>query len=201
MYRIGLTGGIASGKSTVAKFLAEMGLAVINLDLISREILDKGTPGYREVLATFGQTILNSEKEIDRKALGEIVFNDPALRKKLESITHPLILEKMEERIQKLKEAGKRVVVVEVPLLFEAGLENKFDQIWLVYVDQETQIKRLMARNGLNREEALMRLKAQMPLDIKKTLADHIIYNTGDLEDLKEHLQQLWRDIKCKELL
>lgn len=202
MYRVGLTGGIASGKSTVAKFLQEMGLAVINLDQISREIVAEGTPGYREVLAAFGQTILDLEtKEIDRKVLGQIVFSDAEERKRLEAITHPLIRATMEEKIQDLESAGKKVVVVEVPLLIETEMMDQFDQVWLVFVDKDIQLERLKSRDALGQEGAMARLNAQMPLKEKKTYADRIIHNTGKVEDLKEQLDELRRELECLELL
>ncbi len=201
MFRIGLTGGIASGKSTVANLLKNMGIPVINLDLISRQILMKGTPGYREVINVFGQTILTSIGEINRKELGKIIFNSPQKRKKLESITHPLILAKMEEDIKKIEDSGEEVVVVEVPLLIEVGMVDQFDQIWLVYVDKTTQLKRLKKRDDLNEEEAIARVKAQMSLDEKKAFADSLIINTGEVEELQEQIEKIWRDIKCQELL
>lgn len=202
MYRVGLTGGIASGKSTVAKFLLEMGIPVINLDQISREIVAKGTPGYREVLGAFGQSILNSEtKEIDRKVLGQIVFSDATKRKCLEAITHPLIRVTMEEKIQNLESAGKKVVVVEVPLLIETQMMDQFDQVWLVFVDQDIQLDRLKFRDALDQEGAMARLNAQIPLKEKKKYADRIIHNTGKLEDLKKQLDELRRELKCLELL
>lgn len=196
MIRIGLTGGIASGKSTAANLLKEMGLPVINLDKISREIMKKGTPGYREVLSTFGQTILKEGKKIDRKKLGKLIFENPTMRKKLETITHPLILKRMEEKISQFEEEGAKVVIVEVPLLIETDLMDKFDQIWLVYVDDGTQIERLMKRDNLSREEAILRLNAQIPLEDKKAYADQVITNHGNIEDLKEQLNKLWREIK-----
>lgn len=201
MYRIGLTGGIASGKSTVAHMLQEIGLPVINLDVISRYIVMKGTPGYREVLAHFGQAILGADEEIDRKALGAIIFQDRAEREKLEAITHPLILARMEEMIAELAGAGHRVVVVEVPLLIEVGMMDEFDEVWLVYVDEETQMKRLQARDLLDQAGALARLKAQLPLEAKKAYADKVIVNSGEIDDLKDQLERLWRELQWKELL
>lgn len=202
MYRIGLTGGIASGKSTVAKFLQEMGLPVINLDQISREIVAKGTPGYREVLRAFGQAIVDPEtKELNRKALGQIIFNDATSRKRLEEITHPLIRKRMEEKIQELAVAGQKVVVVEVPLLIESEMMDLFDQVWLVFVEEATQIERLKLRDDLADEGAWARLNAQMPLREKKPFADQIIHNTGQVEDLKAQLDKLRRELVCLKLL
>lgn len=201
MYRIGLTGGIASGKSTVARILQEMGLPVINLDAISRDIVMQGTPGYREVLRYFGQGILHPNGEIDRKALGAIVFHDPVKRGKLESITHPLILGEMEGRIAALANSGHRVVVIEVPLLIEVGMMDAFDEIWLVYVDAATQMKRLQERDLLDQAGALARLRAQLPLEAKKEFADKVIVNAGEITDLEDQLERLWRELQWKELL
>lgn len=201
MYRIGLTGGIASGKSTVARILEEMGCPLISLDLISRDILRKGTPGYREVLAHFGQAVIGTDGEIDRKALGALIFHDPAQRKELEAITHPLILAGMERAIAGLEEAGHRIVLVEVPLLIEAGMTDEFDEIWLVYVDEAVQMKRLQTRDLLDQAGARARLQAQLPLEAKKPYADEVIVNTGEISDLKGQLERLWRELQCKELL
>lgn len=201
MYRIGLTGGIASGKSTVAQILQQMGLPVINLDLLSREILQVGTPAYREVLAAFGQAIVLPSGEIDRKALGTIVFGDTERRKRLEGITHPHIRQLMEERIAGLEQTGERVVVVEVPLLIEKRMMDQFDQVWLVYVDEPTQLTRLKARDLLDESGALARLHAQMPLAEKRAYADYVIENTGNVEALREKLTAIWREVKCKESL
>ncbi len=197
MYRIGLTGGIATGKSTVARLLKDMGLPVIDLDVISREIMAKGTPGYREILATFGQVILFSNGEIDRKALGRIIFENTDKRKKLEKITHPLILREMEAQIDYLENSGARAVFVEVPLLVEVGMMDQFDQVWLVYVDRELQLKRLKLRDDLQEKEAVLRLNSQMSLEEKRQYADKIILNTGDINQLQKQLDKLWRDLLC----
>lgn len=199
MLKIGLTGGIASGKSTVIRFLQDMGLATLSLDEISHQILLPGTSGYCEVLAIFGQNILLPSKEINRQALGQIIFGDCEKRKKLEKITHPLIIQEMCREISKLEKAGENVVIVEVPLLVEAGMMEEFDQIWLVYADEEQQLARLRSRDGLKIGDAELRLKAQLPLKEKRAYADEIIHNTGDLEILKTQLKNLWRKIACRD--
>ena len=201
MYRIGLTGGIASGKSTVATILREMGVPVINLDQISREIMHRGTPAYREVLAVFGQAVLTPDQEIDRKALGKIVFSDPEARQRLEGITHPRILQGMEEQIAQLEAQGSRIVVIEVPLLIEGGRMHEYDEIWLVYVDEATQLARLQARDTLDESGAMARIAAQIPLEEKKVYADHLIINTGAIADLKKQIEEIWREVQCKESL
>ena len=199
MQKIGLTGGIASGKSTVMGLLKAMGLATISLDEISRQILLPRTSGYLEVLSFFGSSILLPSGEIDRPALGKIIFSDAKKRKRLESITHPLILQEMEREISQLEKAGEEVVIVEVPLLVETGMIDEFDQIWLVYADEEEQLKRLIARDGLKTEDARLRLKAQLSLQDKQAYADEIVYNTGDLQTVKNQLINLWRKITCRD--
>lgn len=201
MFRIGLTGGIATGKSTVVKIMQEFGVSVINLDQISREILTKGSEGYWQVLEIFGQEILDSSENINRKKLGKIVFNNVEKRNVLEAITHPLILKKMDEKIDFLKSVGEKVVVVEVPLLIETGMMDQFDQVWLVYIDKAIQKKRLKERDFLSENEILQRINAQMPLEEKKKYADFIIDNSSNRDELKEKLRKIWREIECRELL
>lgn len=199
MQRIGLTGGIASGKSTIIGLLKEMGVATISLDQLSRQILRPGTSGYLEVLSFFGADILLPSGEIDRSALGKMIFADTQKRNRLETITHPLIILEMEKEISKFEKAGEEVVIVEVPLLVETGMIDQFDQIWLVYAEEDQQLKRLKTRDGLKTADARLRLKAQLPFQVKKTYADEIIDNTGDLKMVKDQLINLWRKITCRD--
>jgi dephospho-CoA kinase len=193
---IGLTGGIASGKSMVASILEKMGATVIDADQLARRVVEPGTGPYKEIVEVFGKEIVRPDGAIDRKALGVIVFSDPDARKKLERITHPAIkklaLDLMEE--ERLK--GTWIVVYVVPLLLEAGLASTVDEIWVVYADEGTQLERLMKRDLIGREEALRKMSAQMPMDEKIKFADKIIDNTGTPDETRVKVLELWRGLE-----
>ncbi len=178
--RIGLTGGIATGKSTVGQLLQEHhGLPVLDADLFARQALAPGTEGARVVLERYGT--------LDRPALAHIVFGDPAERHWLEQLVHPLVRQRFEEELTQLAAkpvAGQAAVVLMIPLLFEAGLEELCSEVWLVDCDEHQQLARLMARNGLNQAEAQGRINAQWPLERKRLLADRTISNRGNPEEL-----------------
>lgn len=191
---IGLTGGIASGKSTVSAYLAELGAIIIDADKIAHEIMEKGKTAYWQIIEAFGREILAENGEIDRSRLGKIVFNELEKKKILEEITHPQVIREMREKIEEYR-AENKVIVLDIPLLFEAGLEFMVDEIWVVYVDRGTQLQRLMARDGLSYEEANKRIQAQMSLEKKRDLADFVINNKGNIEDLKRQVLLKWREI------
>lgn len=191
---IGLTGGIASGKSTVSNYLAELGAIIIDADKIAHEIMEKGKTAYWQVIEAFGREILAENGEIDRSRLGKIVFNNLEKKKILEEITHPQVIREMREKIEEYR-AENKVIVLDVPLLFEAGLDSRVDETWVVYVDRETQLQRLIARDGLSYEEANKRIQAQMSLEKKRVLADFVINNKGNIEDLKRQVLLKWREI------
>ncbi|MRR58299.1 MAG: dephospho-CoA kinase [Deltaproteobacteria bacterium] len=193
---VGLTGGIASGKSFVAAILASCGAVVIDADQLAREVVAPGEPAYREIVAVFGEGILLSDGNLDRKALGRIVFSDPAARGVLEKITHPAIAERASLGIDRERRRGARVVFYMVPLLIEAGLTSMVDEIWLVTVDGETQIARLMQRDKSSREEALRKIAAQMALDEKVAFADVIIDNSGDPEATEQRVRKEWEALQ-----
>jgi len=179
--RIGLTGGIATGKSTVGQLLEEHhGLAVLDADLFARQALAPGTEAARAVLERYGT--------LDRPALGDIVFGDPAERHWLEQLVHPLVRHRFDQELTTLAQepvgAGRPAVVLMIPLLFEAGLEGLCSEVWLVDCDEDQQLARLMARNGLNQVEAQGRINAQWPLERKRLLADRTISNRGNPEEL-----------------
>jgi dephospho-CoA kinase len=189
---IGLTGGIASGKSTVARILAECGASVIDADLLAREVVMPGTSAYTAIVEEFGEAILNPDRTIDRKALGRIVFADPDARCRLERITHPAIRRRAEEELTELQKAGIPVVFYMAPLLIEAGVTSRVDEIWVVYADQETQLDRLMRRDGISHDEALQRLAAQMPMDEKKKHGTVVIDNRGTPEETERQVRDAW---------
>jgi len=192
--RIGLTGGIATGKSSVAQLLATgHGLPVLDADAFAHEALAPGAPAARQVLQRFGPQVraagTTAETAVlDRAALARIVFADPAERRWLEALVHPLVRQRMGEELTHL--AKEPVVVLMVPLLFEAGLEGLCSEVWLVECDQAQQLERLMARNGLNQDEALARINAQWPLEHKRALADELINNMGSQAELAESVQR-----------
>lgn len=191
---IGLTGGIASGKSTVSRLLERLGAVVVDADQLAREAVVPGTGAYRAIVAAFGPVILLPDGTIDRKALGRIVFADPDARRRLEAITHPAIAGLAERRLSELRNAGEGVAFYVAPLLIEAGATGRVDEIWVVYVDRETQIARLTARDGIDREEAEQRLTAQMPMEEKAARGSVIIDNRGTAEELERQIVEIWRD-------
>ncbi|WP_256759981.1 dephospho-CoA kinase [Cohnella sp. WQ 127256] len=191
---MGLTGGIATGKSTIAKLLAERGAILIDLDAIAREVVEPGQPSLLAIAERFGQAILQSDGTLDRKKLGSIVFTDPMERKALEAITHPAIRAVMKERMAYHESnTPHKLVVVDVPLLYESKLESYFEQVMVVYVPREVQLQRLLERDKLTVEEALKRLEAQMNIEDKKTRADICIDNSGSLVQTEEQIDRYWR--------
>ncbi|RQW84824.1 MAG: dephospho-CoA kinase [Geobacter sp.] len=176
---IGLTGGIASGKSSVAHILEKCGAVVVDADLLAREVVAPGEPAYHAIVEAFGKTVVRPDGTLDRAALGKLVFADVSARKVLEEITHPRIAERAARRIEDERLRGTKVLFYIVPLLIEAGLASTVDAIWLVMVDKEVQINRLMTRDAISRDEALRKISTQMPLQEKAAYADVIIDNNG----------------------
>lgn len=189
---IGLTGGIASGKSVVARILEKLGAAVIDADQLSREAVAPGTAAYRAIVEEFGEGVLNPDRTIDRKALAKIVFADPEARVRLERITHPAIGSLAEKRLEDLRRKGAPVVFYMAPLLVEAGVTSRVDEIWVVYADRETQLKRLVERDGIGREEAIQRLAAQMPMEEKVKYGKVVIDNGGTPAELELRVREVW---------
>lgn len=192
---IGLTGGIATGKSTVSRLLAERGAAIIDADVIAREIMEPGHPVLAAVSERFGPGVLNADGTLNRKKLGEIVFSNPEERKALEALTHPAIRAEMKQRMEELEAADPhRLVVADIALLYESGLDPLYERIMVVYVPREVQLTRLMLRDGLSKEAAEQRINAQMDIEIKKERADILIDNSGGLEETKRQIDDFWRD-------
>lgn len=181
---IGLTGGIASGKSTVSTFLAELGAIIIDGDLTAHRLMEPYQPTWEDIVRVFGRDILNTDLTIDRVKLGAIVFNDRERLKVLNQITHPRIIAEVQNEMQHLRHTqANAVLVLDVPLLFEGHMDKLCDQVWVVWVSREKQIERLMERNCLSREEAIKRIDTQMPLDEKARRADIVIDNNGTMEE------------------
>jgi dephospho-CoA kinase len=194
---IGLTGGIACGKSTVAAMLSERGAFVVDADRIAREVVMPDEPALAEVAAVFGQAVIRDDGTLDRRKLGEIVFADPDKRRRLEAILHPAIRERMWARIREVKadEPG-RIVAADIPLLYETGQQGLYDGVLVVYAPRELQIQRLLARNPeLSEAQARERIDAQMDIERKKELADWVIDNSGSLESTKRQVEALWREL------
>ncbi len=248
LYVIGLTGGIASGKSTVSRMLRELGAVIIDADEVSREVVSPGTAGWRRVVDAFGPGILRPDGTINRRKLGGMVFGDKEALDKLDSIIHPLVMARVEETLAKLsreavegkegtgeqenvagmegvaeqegmvkikdagekrsaveREAGRsrrklnvKVVVLDAPLLFEVGADKLVDEVWVVSVDPETQMQRLIRRNGYSKAEALSRISSQMPLPEKERLSDVVIDNRGDPESTRKQVLALWQEVRRK---
>lgn len=195
----GLTGGIASGKSLAAEELKRLGAYLIDADEIAREVVRPGLPAYKEIVSEFGDKILNTDKTINRKLLGQIIFADPKLRKKLEQITHPGILDEIDKRIAAIKNKKPHtMIVVNAPLLIEAGLHKKMEKVIVVYADEKTQIERLMKRDGITTDEAKNRIAAQMPLREKKKYADFVIENGEGREkaQVKKEVKKIFENLK-----
>ena len=195
---LGITGGVGTGKSTVLKMLGKLGAQVLSADDVAREIVAKGSPAYAEIVERFGKGMVAPNGEIDRAALAEIVFRDEQALPELERITHPRIIATMRERIEEFRRsAGTRraVMAVEIPLLYECGLEEMVDEALLVAAEQRTQMDRLRDRAGMTRAEAIRRIEAQMPLESKVSRADRVIWNDGDLESLERSVERIWGEI------
>lgn len=179
---IGLTGGIASGKSTVSNMIKNLGITVIDADIEARLAVEIGEEAYHKIVTHFGQSVLLEDGAINRAKLGEIIFNNEQERMVLNGIVHPAVRKRMAEKQEAAISRGESLIVMDIPLLFESKLTNIVDRILLVYVDEEIQLQRLMERNQYTKEEALSRMRSQMSLSEKKALADAVIDNNGSLE-------------------
>jgi dephospho-CoA kinase len=191
---VGLTGGVGSGKSTVAAMLRELGAAVIDADEASHAVYEPGTPGFAAVVKEFGDEYARDGR-IDRKRLGELVFKDTQARQRLNAIVHPLVREWMAARTQEAAERGAKVIVQDVPLLFENGLEQLFTTVVLVWVPEEIQVDRLAGGRGFTRERAREVIAAQMLIDEKRARAKHVIDNSGTLRMTRAQVDRLWGEL------
>lgn len=191
----GLTGGIACGKSTVSALLEKRGAKVIDADQIARDVVKPGMPAYEDIVAEFGRGILAPDGTLDRPALGKIVFADAGARKTLNSITHPRIAEETGKRLQQLRAAGEPFAIYDAALLVETGGYKMYAALIVVAAGAEVQTERLMARDGISREDALQKIAAQLPLEKKIEVADFVIWNDGSLEELDEKVEKLWEEL------
>lgn len=194
MRLIGLTGGIASGKSTVAGMLMRRGAALVDADMLAREVVEPGTAGLAEIVEAFGPGVLRDDGSLDRTALGAIVFADEAARQRLNAITHPRVGALMQERVAAALASEAPLVVVDVPLLFENARQDGFEGVLLVWIPAALQLQRLVERDGWAEDEARRRLAAQMPIDDKLELATWVVDNSGPLADTEGQVDAWWRD-------
>lgn len=190
---IGLTGGIASGKSTVARIIAATGIPVIDADQLAREVVLPGGPTLKEIAALCGSSVLLPDGTLNRAATAEAVFSNPALRLQLEEIMHPAIKALAEARLAALRAAGTAVVIYMAPLLIEAGATDRVDEVWVVFVEREAQLQRLMARDNISRSAAESRLAAQMPMTEKRQHARLVIDNNGTEAELEARVLEICR--------
>ena len=192
--RVGLTGGVASGKSTVSAILAELGAVVIDADALAREVVARGTPGLDAVVAEFGPALLTPEGDLDRPAMGRLVFGDEGARKRLEAIIHPLVI----ERMAALEAAADEddVVVHDIPLLAEGGRADTFDAVVVVDAPRDLQVERMLSERGWTREDAESRIAAQATREQRRAIATHVIDNNGSLEELRARVEAVFDELR-----
>lgn len=197
---IGLTGGIASGKSTVSRYLEELGAAIIDADSIARQLVQPHKPAWKEIKDCFGSDVFDEKGNLNRKKMAELIFTSPVLREKLNSIIHPKVIAATRELIKEKKREAVPLIVVDAPLLIEAGMTDLVDKVWVIAVPEEVQLDRLMERDGLTREQALKRLRSQMPLQEKLAYADRVIDNSGSPEQTRRYLKSLYQEAVSGEI-
>jgi dephospho-CoA kinase len=194
MKLVGLTGGVGSGKSTVAEMMRELGAQVVDADEAAHAVYEPGSPGFDALVREFGNEYVDGGR-IDRSRLGELVFHDDDARRRLNSIVHPLVRDWMAQRTAEAAQRGAEVVVQDVPLLFENGLERLFSTVVLVYAPEEVQIERLVSGRGFTPERARAMIAAQMPIENKRGLAHHVINNSGAREDTQAQVKAVWKQL------
>jgi len=200
MIKLGLTGCIGSGKSTVADFFREKGVPVIDADVVSRQAVIPGSTGWSKLVGCFGPEILLPDSNIDREKLGRYIFSDPAARAQLNNCLHPIIIAEILRRIDDLENSkSPPLLITDVPLLFECGMQKYFNYTLLVYADRKTVIRRLTKRDGITIEQAAARLDSQMGITTKKKLADFIIENCGSIPELRDGTNRLYEKLCGKQ--
>ncbi|MDR5657949.1 dephospho-CoA kinase [Serpentinicella sp. ANB-PHB4] len=193
---IGLTGSVASGKSTVSSILSQLGAIIIDADKVARKIVNKGEPALQQIINTFGSDIVDEQGELKRKKLGNIVFNSKDELEKLNQITHPKIIEEIQNEINWYKHRHiDSVIIIDAALLIELNMHTIVDETWVVYVPLETQIQRLVNRDDIRKEDALRRIDTQMTNQSKLQYADKVINNVGSIEELEDEVRQCWDSV------
>lgn len=200
MHLIGLTGGIATGKSTVAAELARLGATVIDADALAREVVDPGTAALGEIASRFGREVIAADGRLDRARLGSIVFADPGARRDLDRITHPRVRDLLQQRIAAALAADAHLIVAEVPLLFETRSEAYYEGVMVVYAPADVEMERLMTRDGIDEAAARQRLSAQIAIDDKRARATWVIDNSGSLAATREQVARWWDALEAGQL-
>jgi len=195
---IGLTGGIGSGKSTVAQFLAELGAVILDTDRVGHEVLKPDTEAWREVVAAFGRQILTPGGDVDRKKLGEVVFGNPESLVRLNQIVHPQIGKVVKAQLEEYRRQGVRVVVLEIPLLVETGGTSLVDEVWVTIASESAVLRRLKERSELSRQQSLARIRSQISNEERVKHADVVIKNDGSLDELKAKVKKLWQRLRAE---
>lgn len=194
MLRVGLTGGIGSGKSAAARILGTLGAGLIDADLVGHASYRAGTEGFDKVIEAFGDDLIGSDGEIDRKKLGPIVFSEPGNLTRLNEILHPIIYSMIKTELKNMENSGEKVAVVEAAILIEANWQDLFDELWVVDTDKEEVIRRLIDRNNVTRDQALERIESQIGREERNGYADAIIENNAGLLELEKNISCLWND-------
>ncbi|MBN2124016.1 MAG: dephospho-CoA kinase [Deltaproteobacteria bacterium] len=194
---LGVTGGIATGKTTVVQMLEDLGAPVIDFDVLARDVVEPGKPAWKDIVSFFGEQVLQEDKGLDRKRLSDIVFRDMEKRKRLEGFTHPRINEEFVRRVNEIAAKDPDAIIqVDIPLLIEHNYQHYFHRLLVVYVPREVQIERLIKRDGITREQAENILRAQLPIDEKVGYADFVIHNEGSLEETRRQVDALWKELR-----
>ena len=196
MLRVGLTGNIAAGKSTVAEVWRSLGATVVDADELARRAVDPGTPAFSAIAAEWGERVVEPDGGLDRAALRRIVFADPAARERLEQIVHPAVAALRDQLYREAMERGEALVVADIPLLFEVGLVDEFDVIVLVDAPEEVRLVRLVGDRAMDPEEARRVIAAQMPSELKRARADYVIENTGSVAEVERRAAEVWLELK-----
>ena len=196
----GLTGGIASGKSTVARILGEAGAHIIDADQIARDVVERGNPAYDDIVARFGRRILRPDGTIDRQRLGDIIFNDPAQKAHLNAIVHPRVYQRIHRQLNTIAAATPdAVVVLDIPLLLETGIDLDLDELIVVYVPESVQLQRLIQRDGLDAHAAMTRIRAQLSIETKRRQASIVIDNSGSTDDCRRQTLAVYHRLTARE--
>ena len=195
---VGLTGGIVGGKSTVASMFKDLGAKIVDADKLGHSVILPNKPAWKKIIKIFGKDILQNDLTIDRKKLGKIVFTNQTLLKKLNEITHPEITKMIKKEIDSAKNNThnqEKVLIIDAALIYEAKIDRFMDKIIVVYIDKDEQIKRLIKRNNLSKDEALQRVRSQIPIEEKAKMADYLIDNSNSLNKTREQVEKVWQSL------
>lgn len=193
---VGLTGGVATGKTTIARMFQDLGAQILSADEVVHRLIEPGTEAWKQIRQEFGREVVGPDGNIDRSRLGDLVFQDPEKRRRLEAILHPPVLDYLRKEADSFRKSGDGVLILEVPLLVEAGALPLVDKVLVVTAEQESQISRLEKRYGMSREAAILRISSQLPLAEKVKYADWVISTEGTLESTKKQVERVWCDIQ-----